>query len=257
MFRSFIYLDEDKMYSYKSQIDGTNNVQLKTMSKKKNANASAALKSTGLSGSVETSYTGEIKTDVTFDYDRFENSLEKLDGEDYFDCVLNTDYELSTIPPMNLFRVCTPFSVPEEFDAVNLIELLKPMLIDQIPTNSDIEKEALTGVLGSASADIPIVFEWYDGEQTITVSSKLNAKYLLEDYSTLEDYDEQEVYILGKVVGLMRKDSVEIFDPFKDFIRLPRATRRHMNTDTASSEGFGKILVDGPVLKVEIIAIYK
>lgn len=42
MFRSFIYLDEDKLYTYKRQIDGKNDVQPKAVSQKKTAGFSAA-----------------------------------------------------------------------------------------------------------------------------------------------------------------------------------------------------------------------
>ena len=49
---------------------------------------------------------------------------------------------------------------------------------------------------------------------------------------------------------------VEIFDPLKDFIRLPRAMRRQMSA-AGNSTGLDKIIIGGPVLKVEVIAIYK
>ena len=98
---------------------------------------------------------------------------------------------------------------------------------------------------------LSIVSEFED----VAISGKLNAKYLLEDYAQLEEYSEQDVFILCKVVGLMQKESVEIFDPLKDFIRLPRAVRRQTNFEDTT--GLEKIYVEGPVLKVEIIAIYK
>ena len=52
----------------------------------------------------------------------------------------------------------------------------------------------------------------------------------------------------------MKKDKVEIFNPLKDFIKPPRAVRREMDSN---SQGMEPILVDGPVLKVEVIAMYK
>ena len=125
------------------------------------------------------------------------------------------------------------------------------MLMGQIDANSTGEQEALERILGKASADVPIVSEFAD----VAISGKLNAKYLLEDYAQLEEYSEQDVFILCKVVGLMQKESVEIFDPLKDFIRLPRAVRRQ--TNFGDTTGLEKIYVEGPVLKVEIIAIYK
>ena len=62
--------------------------------------------------------------------------------------------------------------------------------------------------------------------------------------------------MLCKVIGMVRKDEVEIFDPLKDFIRLPRTARRQM-TSNGKSVGIEKISVESPVLRVEVTAIYK
>lgn len=252
MFRSFIYLDEDKLYTYKRQIDGKNVAQPKAITQKKAVGFNAALNNIGVNGTVETNVSGDFEKDVSFDYDHFELGLSKLDGEDYFDCVLNDDYDLTTIPAMKLVRICSGFEIPEEFDAVNLIDQFMPMLMGQIEAKSAGEQEALEGILGKASADIPFIIECDD----VTISGKLNAKYLREEYASLEDYADQDVYMLCKVVGMVHKDTVEIFDPLKDFIRLPRAMRRQMTT-SGNSVGLDRISVEGPVLKVEIIAIYK
>lgn len=252
MFRSFIYLDEGKLYTYKRQIDGRNVAQPKTVSQKKTAGFSAAMNGFGVNRAMETSIDGEFEKDVSFDYDHFELDLSSLDGEDYFDCVLNDEYDLTTIPSMKLLRICSSFEIPEAFDAVSLIDQFMPMLMGQIETKSVGEQEALEGILGKASADIPFVVECDD----VTISGKLNAKYLREEYAGLEDYADQDVYMLCKVVGMVRKDTVEIFDPLKDFIRLPRMMRRQM-TANGTSVGLEKIFVAGPVLKVEVIAIYK
>ena len=52
MFRSFIYLDEDKLYSYKKLIDG-GRVPPKSISKKRTKASSAGLKGTNISFSDE------------------------------------------------------------------------------------------------------------------------------------------------------------------------------------------------------------
>ena len=49
---------------------------------------------------------------------------------------------------------------------------------------------------------------------------------------------------------------VEIFDPLKDFICLLCTMRRQM-TANGKPVGLDKISIEGPVLKVEVIAIYK
>lgn len=252
MFRSFIYLDEEKLYTYKRQIEGKNTPQIKTVTKKKSAGFNAGVNGSGVSGTIETDVTGEVEKDISFDYDSFENALQDLDGEDYFDTVINPDYDLTTVPAMKIVRVCNSFIVPEEFDAINLIDTFKPMLMGQIQTKSDSEQEALENVLGTATADIPIVIDYPD----IVIASKLNTKFLREEYASLEEYAEQDTYMLCKVVGVVKKESVEIFDPLKDFMRLPRAMRRQMESG-GKNDVLEKIKVEGPVLKVEIIAIYK
>lgn len=252
MFRSFVYLDTEKFYTYKRQIDDGKLGQPKSITQKHTAGIATTFKKLALNAATEMTVDREVIHDISIDYDHFEIDLGKLEGEDYFDCVLNGDYDLSTVPAMKLIRLCSSFEIPEVFDAVNLIDRFMPMLMGQVTTKSDAEQEALENILGNASADIPFVIEFDD----ITVAGKLNAKYLHEEYANLEDYADQDVYILCKVVGVIRKDEVEIFDPLKDFIRLPRTMRRQM-TNEGNSVGLDKISVEGPVLKVEVIAIYK
>lgn len=252
MFRSFIYLDEDKLYTYKRQIEGVNRPRPKKLSSKRTKGISTEVTGINLKAATETSVDSEYEKDISFDYDCFETDLSKFDGEDYFDCVLNSDYDLTSIPAMKLLRICSSFEVPEAFDAVNLIDQFMPMLMEQIETKSAGEQETFMEILGKASADIPFIIECDD----IAISGKLNAKYLREGYSSLEDYADQDVYMLCKVVGMVRKNVVEIFDPLKDFIRLPRTMRRQMATN-GKSVGLDKISIEGPVLKVEVIAIYK
>lgn len=249
MFRSFIYLDTDKLNTYKRQIEGsTLNLKSATMRKSKNA----AMELKGIGGKIgnETQVEGEYASDPSYEYDKFESLLNDIADDYYFDFVLN-DFDPTTLPSMSIMRINSFFTIPESFDMVNVIEKFKPMIMGQIDTNSTGEQEALESILGKASADVPIISEFDE----IAISGKLNAKYLMEDYDQLEEYSEQDVFILCKVVGLMRKDRVEIFDPLKDFIRLPRAIRRQ--ADFGDTAGLEKIYVNGPVLKVEIIAIYK
>ena len=252
MFRSFIYLDKDKFYTYKRQLEGNNNPLPKTISQKRGSNLSASAGAIGFNGVTEMNISAEYEQDVSFDYDIFEQLLSTIEGEDYFDFVINPEYDLSTIPAMKLIRICNSFFIPEEFDMVNLLEKFMPMLMGQISTNSVEEKQTLEKLLGGASADIPFLVD----ESDIVISGRLNVKNLLEDRSEIEIYADQDAYMLCKVVGLSRKEKVEIFDPLKDFIKLPRVLRRELEKQ-GKVEGLDKIIVDGPVLKVEVIAIYK
>lgn len=61
--------------------------------------------------------------------------------------------------------------------------------------------------------------------------------------------------MLCKVEGYSRKENVVIYNPARDFIRLNRALRRESNLD--QDDSMKPITVPGPVLKAEVIALYK
>ena len=251
MFRSFIYLDEEKLYSYKRLIDN-GMVQPKLISTKKVKSASAGVKNALLSITNEQSYSTETDKDVSWDYDRFELSLSALEGEDYFDFLMNDDnYDISTISPMKIVKVNESITIPEEFDMFKIVDSFKPLLINEVVTKNKAEKELLKNVLENVNADIPIVIENSD----MALVSRLNTKWLLEDYTSLEDYADQKVTILCKVVGMLKQERVTIFNPLKDFIKLNRLMRRNSNKEVDA--GLNPIVIDGPVVKVEVIALYK
>ena len=249
MFRSFIYLDQEKMYSYLRQIDTDYANQPIEISKKKTRGGSLGTDFLGANVGSEIEEKREVTNDVIKDYDRFEKKLEELAGSEYFDLVLD-DYDINTVPRMSIIRVNGSFEIPEQFEMFSVAQNYMPLITSQITTSSDNERELMEAFLGKASADIPIIIE----DEEITIASKMSMDNIEEEYAELEEYNEQEVYMLCKVVGIMKKDKVEIFNPLKDFIKLPRAVRREMDSN---SQGMEPILVDGPVLKVEVIAMYK
>ena len=251
MFRSFIYLDEDKMYSYLRQIDKGYSLRPVETNTRKTINGSFGSSVFGLNAGTETEEKRVLNGDAFNDYDRFEKDLETLEATEYFDFVLNTEYDLRTIPRMSIIRICGRFEIPEQFDMYSLAQTFMPLITSQIQTANDNEKEMMETFLGKASADIPILI----GEEEIILSGRLSTASLLEVYSELEEYNEQEVFILCKVIGIMDKKNVEVFNPLKDFVKLPRTVRRGM--DNSDKDGLESIIVDGPVLKVEVIAIYK
>lgn len=251
MFRTFIYLDEERMYTYLRQIDGEYTINLTESTTKKSKGAQIGISTINVNATTEVEEKKRIAKDSSNDYDRFEEKLKTLEGEEYFDFVLHSGYDLSTVPPMSIIRICGVFEVPEEFDIYTIAPRFMDIIKGQIKTNNENEKEIIESFLKDASADIPILMDVED----IKVSGKLTSNNLREEYSELEEYNEQEVYMLCKVIRKIDKQEVEIFNPLKDFIHVPRAGRRHMNS--SEENNLDSITIDGPVLKVEIIAIYK
>lgn len=250
MFRSFIYLDEEKMYSYLRQIDSSFKSRSTSINRRKTVGGNIGTGVFGLNAGTETEECREVDKDIANDYDLFEKKLAKLDIDDYFDCVLNDGVDLATIPQMSILRINAGFDIPEEFDIFSVAQKCMPFITSQIDTENDDEKELMETFLNGASADIPIIID-----DDIVISSRLRTDYLKETYAELEEYSDQPVFILCKVIGIVNKEKVEIFNPLKDFIKLPRSIRR--SGDLSKNEGLESIKIDGPVLKVEVIGIYK
>lgn len=254
MFRSFIYLDSEKLYSYKRLLEGLNSPIQKTFNKKQTKSISASLSGIGMSSLCEENIASVIEKDVSFDYDKFEHLLEKYEGSEFFDFIIDgDDYDLGSIPSMKIIRIQGYMEIPESFDILNVIEQFKPLLLSSISSDSSNSsaEEAAKNLLSNAKADIPIIIDTGD----ISVCSKLNTTYLKNDYTQLEDYAEQEVTFLCKVEGLTKGGMVTVYNPMKDFIKLNRAMRRASNLE--ENEQLRPIQIEGPVLKTEIIAIYK
>lgn len=251
MFRSFVYLDVDKMYTYLKQIDKEFSSRPFEVNTKRAIGGNIGISSIGLSAEREIEEKRSYSRDPFNDYDKFEKDLESLEASEFFDFVLSSEYDLKILPKMCLFRYNGRFEIPEQFDMYSIAQIFMPMIANQIPTSSDNEKGLIEAFLGNASADIPFIVE----DEEVTISGKLNTDYLLEAYSELEEYNEQDVFMLCKVIGLMNREKVEVFNPLKDFVRLPRAARRERGDSV--NDGFDIIYADGPVLKVEVIAIYK
>ena len=141
---------------------------------------------------------------------------------------------------MNLLLVCGTFSVPEAFDITNLFDAFKSQI-----TESD-----MSMVENFINYDIPIVIDSDNADLNLT--GKLKQQCLVDSYEKLEECFEQDVYFLCKMERIDRKDSVKIFDPLKDFIKIPRSMRRSGRFDVNKFQEIG-----GPVARVEVIAIYK
>ncbi|CAM4015345.1 DUF6414 family protein [Saccharibacillus endophyticus] len=253
MFRSFIYVNTEKVYEYYSLLDPS--IKEKAISKEKSTTNKAEISKSPIG--FEHSKTETMKSEVSqyflLDYNNFERALTKLNGENYFDLVdSDNDYDISTIPQSSIGKIQNNFCVPEEFDYIELTNLFKPLLKQSLNIEES-EQELYDAFLGDTKADIPILIKHEDS----TVFGTLDTRYLNEPYNQLEEYTTDEVTILFKAVSHNSSDKIKIFDPFKDFIKFNRAMRRSMDIESSYTKEFSPIIVDGPVVKVEILAIYK
>jgi len=253
MFRSFVYVNTEKVYEYFSLLDES--IKEKITSKESSITNKAGLlsKPIGLERSKTETMKSEVSQYFLSDYNRFETELTKLDGENYFDLEENYNiYDISTIPRSSIIKIQTNFYIPEGFDYIELINLFKPVLMSSLDVKES-EQDIYDAFLGNTKADIPIIMEFDDKN----IFGKLDTRFLNEDYNQLEEYESDEVTVLFKLISVNSGDKVTIFDPLKDFIKLNRAMRRSVEFKDSYSKEFSQIIVNGPVIKAEILAIYK
>lgn len=154
MFRSFIYVNTEKVYEYYSVLDES--VKERIISRE-----SSITNKTGFSVKpigFERSKTEILKSDISqyflSDYNRFEKELEKLDGENYFDLIENyNNYDLTTISPASIVKIQNIFYIPEGFDYVELVSLFKPMLLSSLNIKEN-EQSLFDAFLSNTKADI-------------------------------------------------------------------------------------------------------
>lgn len=246
-FRTFIYLDEAKLYEYLAAFSKQSVLSGSKRTIKGRVNAGVA----ELEGGIELSPSSNERPSPAVAYDLFEKELDVHGGDDYFD-LLSGDCDISTLPPLSIFRCSGYVEIPESFDTLAVIsEYLQPLkAAGVIPLDGDpATNEFVLSFFERTDADVPILISGND----IVISSKLKPNLFVDaSYQVLEDMEDEEVFALCKVHSYLKKDKVVVFDPAKDFLKLNRAFRRSMTT----TEGLDPIMEPGPILKAEIIAIY-
>lgn len=247
-FRTFIYLDKEKVDDYLLVLD--------EQQSNKKSKVSVRAKANFVIGEVEADLEkqAEDKRSRTAaeQYNLFENALSNTTEDDYFD-FLSSDYDMSTVPPLSIIRCTGYIEIPEAFDILHMVsEFAGPMIKAGLftPNGDPNTNEFALSFFQNNDADIPILIT---GNQ-IRISSKLKASCIIGDsYQVLEDIEDEEVFALCKIHTHLSDEKVVIFDPIKDFLKLNRAARRRMGEVTGDLE---PIVENGPVLKVEVIALY-
>jgi hypothetical protein len=249
-FRSFKYLNTDRLAEYSEILAGRMIKEKSSVAKKVSAKLNLGV--VGASAEAESNSELQVTQSDSASYDLFEKMIASLDGESYFDFLRQNDWDIHTLPPMSLFRTSGYLAIPEAFDMLAAFQEFIPMLkaMGQLNLEGDqAANEFALSLFSGTDAAIPVVITGNE----IPIASKLDSRFILGlDYQNLEDLAEEEATILCKVVGYPGGNKVPIFDPLKDFVRLNRILRRNIERTSDLSI----ITLEGPVLKAEVIAVY-
>lgn len=249
MFRSLRYCNVEKIHQYYSIITRQKrlNIQNINVSNEKGANIGFSAIGADMRGS--TTIDATMEEDLHLDYDIFEESL--MGRDDYFDTTQES-YDLSTVLNGSIIKFQSYMEIPEEFDIIQLLEQFKPMLLGQ--ASLSMETDAYNFLEKSIEKDdvkIPCIFELAD----VTCYSQINSSFLLTTYENLEEFENEEVTVLAKVIS-HKNGKTAIFNPLKDFIKVNRAMRRSADMSKFPKE-LVTIEIDGILISLEILAIYQ
>lgn len=256
MFKNLIYFDSQKVAGYSALLKGERQVDIRKI--KKNITKSVRGGVSIASGKYDNvdEVEGEIVENPAFDCNEFEELLEKNGGDNYFDMIENEEYDLETVPKTAIIRFEGVFNVPEQFDMMDLINDFKPMLTQQMDLKNDQEEEIFNKIFGNDNTKIPLFIDGDNFDERIGFS-KLNSNNLKYQMTELEDFEDEEVTIIAKV--LTRKDikstPIIVFDIMKDLFSLNRAMRRQM--ENQEMDGIESIKSEENVVTLEVLAIYQ
>ncbi|WP_060681314.1 DUF6414 family protein [Virgibacillus halodenitrificans] len=256
MFKNLVYFDSQKVAEYSALLKGERQVDIKKV--RRNTSKSVQGKIPVVSGKYGDTdeVEGEIIDNPIFDCNELEELLEQKGQDNYFDLIENEDYDIETIPKTAIVRFEGDFNIPVQFDMMDLINEFKPMLTAQMDLENEGEEEVFNKVFGKESTKIP-VFLGSDKFKNRIGFSKLNSNNLKYQLEELEDFEDEEVTIIAKV--LTRKDvkstPIVVFDVMKDLLSLNRALRRQM--EDQEFEGIENIKSDEDVIVFEVLAIYQ
>lgn len=255
MFKNLIYFDSKKVAEYCAVLEGKKQVVIKNVkvSSGKSLSAKVPIISGGINGSNEME--GVILDNFILDCNEFEELLESKGTDNFFD-LLEDECDSETIPRTSIIRFHGDFRIPSEFDMLDLINKFKPMLISSMNIQNAQEQEIFNNIFSKDSTKIPAFFECSNFEERIGFA-KLNSNNLCYEYEHIEDFENEEVTIVAKV--LSRKNVTDkpivVYDIMKDLFSLNRGLRRQMGEQEI--EGIKSIKSDENIIILEVLAIYQ
>lgn len=256
MFKNLIYFDSQKVAGYSALLKGERQVDIRKVRKNTSKSVRGGLPiASGNYDNVD-EVEGEIVDNPIFDCNEFEELLRENSKDNYFDMTENEEFDIETIPRRAIIRFEGEFNIPEEFDMMDLINDFKPMLTTQMGLENNEEEEIFNKVFGKDSTKIPVFFE-SDNFDSRVGFSKVNSNDLKYQLTELEDFEDEEVTIVAKV--LTRKEvknkPVIVFDVMKDLFSLNRTIRRQM--DDKDIKGIENIKSEEDMVTLEVLAIYQ
>lgn len=255
MFGTMLYYNKQKVQENLELVSRKKTIQLSkiTVESDKNVGLNVGVVDLGAKG--RTSIEGEYRENAMLDCLSLEAQLKGRD--DFFDFVEgDISYTLSTVPASSIIKIRGVLGIPDGADLINLAEQFWPHILESIECRDAQERELLNTVLGKNKIRLPMLAEVEGQEEYKLLFSKLRFTNFLIDVDELEEYENSEVTILGRVLCKkeIRDSGYVAYDIYRDFLGLNRALRKEIKPD--ENLPFKNIELEESFVEVDIIGMY-
>lgn len=247
-FREYIYVDDERIKSYISQIPEFHKIET----------TSSHEKSSAVNGGIDVKIaklgSGVNERDTTV-YTTSMNDLERMVTWSLSDAnaiYFDSRTELENTDKDRIVVLTGIMKIPEMVESIEAIQSLRQNaeLFSMVPNTDDEESQKILSYMKD-SENIPILLET---DSNYIVSCSIKRKLSKDSNDFLDNLDDS-ITIIGKIDRVYNnEDKVEIYDMSKEVLKLNRTIRR-----TIEKKNLEKMIVfeEGPVIKVIPIIIYR
>lgn len=255
MFGTMLYYNKQKVQEYLEIVSKKKTIQPSRITVESDKNVGLNVGPVDLGAKGRTSIEGEYRENAMLDCLNLEAQLKGRD--DFFDFVEGgVTYTLSTVPASSIIKIRGVLGIPDGVDFINLAEQFWPQILGSIECRDAQERELLNMVLGKNKTKIPMLAEVEGQEEYKLLFSKLRLTNFLIDVDELEEYENSEVTILGRVLYRkeLRDTKYVAYDVYRDFLGLNRALRKEMKAEEDTP--FQNIELEESFVELDIIGMY-
>lgn len=257
MFGTMLYYDRQKAEEYLEIISRKKTIKPGKIMVESDKNAGLSMGIVDLGAKGRTSIEGEYRENAMLDCLNLETQLQGRD--DYFDFLdVAGTYTLSTMPSGSIIKIRGVLEIPDGVDLINLAGQFWPQILDSIECKDEQERELLNAVLGKnrSKIKIPMLAEVDGSDDYNLIFSKLKLDNFLIEVDELEQYENEEVTILGRLVYKKELHGTRYtaYDVYRDFLGLNRALRKEIKP--GEDENFKNIELEENFAELEMIGMY-
>lgn len=257
MFGTMLYYDRQKAEEYLEIISRKKTIKPGKITVESDKNAGLSMGIVDLGAKGRTSIEGEYRENAMLDCLNLETQLQGRD--DYFDFLdVAGTYTLSTMPSGSIIKIRGVLEIPDGVDLINLAGQFWPQILDSIECKDEQERELLNAVLGKnrSKIKIPMLAEVDGSDDYNLIFSKLKLDNFLIEVDELEQYENEEVTILGRLVYKkeLHGTGYTAYDVYRDFLGLNRALRKEIKP--GEDENFKNIELEENFAELEMIGMY-